>query len=100
MGYCGACQGTDTTWREVAPTGTVHSWTVTRQQLHPAFPVPYTLVLVDLDELPGVRLVGHLDGVPELAPGLACRARFESPAPGVTLVQWDVAPTASAAEPR
>ena len=90
--YCHFCGSWDIEWREVAPTGTLHSWTVVRQDLHPAFPAPYTTVLVDLDDAPGARLVGHLKGVPELTMGMPMRARFDEAEPGVVVVNWEPDP--------
>ncbi len=48
----------------VAPRGTVHSYTVAHYPVHPALAgsVPYTVVLVSLDEAPQVRVVGNLVG--------------------------------------
>jgi uncharacterized OB-fold protein len=86
--YCHRCHSNDTGWRPVAPTGRLHAWTVVRQGLHPAFPAPYTIVLVALDDAPGARLVGHLEGVPALEVDMAMRATFEPVAEGIALVQW------------
>jgi uncharacterized OB-fold protein len=55
----------------------VYSWTVVERQFSAAFPVPYTIVIVELDDAPGVRLVGHLPGRPRLTAGTALRADFE-----------------------
>ena len=61
-------------------------------QVHPAYPVPYTVVLVDLDALPGTRLVGSLDGDQHLAAGMPMEVWFEDvgEADGrrVVLPQW------------
>ena len=57
-------------------------------QVHRAFPVPYTLMLVELDEAPGVRLAGYLVRRPDLRAALPMRADFVAPADGVTLVNW------------
>ena len=65
--YCRTCGSWDGEWRAVGGTGTLHSWTVADHQVHPAYPVPYTIVLVDLDDAPGVRLLGHLPGQPRPA---------------------------------
>jgi uncharacterized OB-fold protein len=48
----------------VAPRGTVHSYTVAHHPVHPALAdsVPYTIVLVSLDDAPEVRVVGNLNG--------------------------------------
>jgi uncharacterized OB-fold protein len=86
--YCSRCGGWSVAWREVAGRGSLHSWTVVDHQVHPAFPVPYTVVLVQLDEVPEVRLVGHLPGDPELAEGQPMEAWFEELGDGVVLPQW------------
>jgi hypothetical protein len=56
-------------------------------QVHPAFPVPYTIVLVQLDDAPA-RLIGHLPGAPELVEGQAMKVWFETLEDGVVLPQW------------
>lgn len=89
--YCHECGSWETEWKAVSNEGHLHSWTVVEHQVHPAFPVPYTVVLVDLDGAPGARLIGYLDGVPELVPGQAMRARFEVLNDEVTLPQWEPA---------
>jgi hypothetical protein len=87
--YCHECGSWESDWREIEPTGTLHTWTVAVQQLHPAFPAPYTVVLVDLDGAPGARLIGHIAGAPDLQAGMPMRAIFHEAEPGVTLVQWE-----------
>jgi uncharacterized OB-fold protein len=91
---CHRCRSTRTEWREIEPVGSLASWTVVRAALHPAFPPPYTIVLVELDAAPGARLIGYLDGVPELMMGQSMRAAFQRVSDEVTLVQWVGAATA------
>lgn len=67
--YCYHCGSWDTDWREVGGAATLYGWTVVVRQFHPAYPSPYTVVLVDLEEAVGVRLVGYLDGRPDLRAG-------------------------------
>lgn len=67
--YCSHCDSWDTDWREVAGNGTLYAWTVVTRQFHPAYPSPYTVVLVDLDDAPGARLAGYLPGRPDLIAG-------------------------------
>jgi uncharacterized OB-fold protein len=75
---CHACGSSSFTTRVVAPAGTVHSYTVAHHAVHTALEpfVPYAVVLVSLDEVPEVRVVGNLLGVPvgEVAIGLAVEA--------------------------
>jgi uncharacterized OB-fold protein len=77
VAYCRHCGSWEGRWQDVGGTSTLHSWTVVHHQVHPAYPVPYTVVLVDLDELPGTHLVGRIDGAPELQAGQAMEAWFE-----------------------
>ena len=69
VAYCHRCGSWDTRWQVVAGTGSLYSWTVVAHQVHPAYPVPYTVVLVELDDHPEARLVGQLPGRPALEAG-------------------------------
>jgi uncharacterized OB-fold protein len=48
----------------LSPAGTVHSYTVVHYAANPALAeaVPYTVVLVSLDDAPEIRVVGNIDG--------------------------------------
>ena len=61
---CASCGSVAVTWAPVSGRGRVFSWTITHQQLDPAFAVPYAVVVVELDE--GPRLVTAVRGI---APG-------------------------------
>ena len=93
--YCRACGSWDGEWKPAGTTGTLHSFTVADHQVHPAYPVPYTIVLVDLDDVPGVRLLGNLDGAPDLTIGMPMRVRFDELADGVVLPNWEPTPVAT-----
>ncbi|MGE2692822.1 Zn-ribbon domain-containing OB-fold protein [Mycolicibacterium pulveris] len=85
---CPSCASTELTWREVDGEATLHSWTLVRHPVHPAFPVPYTIALVALTDYPMVHLMTRIDGAAPLREGQ--RMRF-SPCPdsaGVMLPQW------------
>jgi len=76
--------------------GVIRSWTVVRRPLVPGFDdvAPFTLVDVELDEDPGLRVVGRLlrsgDGAP--APiGAAVAVAFEDIAPGVAIPAFTLA---------
>lgn len=64
------------------------SWTVAEHQVHPAFPVPYTFVLVELEDVPEVRLGGYIAGRPSLSVGMAMKPEFVKIPDEVTLVNW------------
>lgn len=89
--YCHVCGAFEPAWQDVAPTGTVYSFIVVTHQVHPAFPVPHTIVLVELDDRPSVRLMGHLDGRPDIAIGQRMVATFDQLAEGVWLPRWSPA---------
>ncbi len=88
VGYCRHCGAFAPQWTEVSPAGRIYSYTVVTHQVHPDFPVPYTVILVELDELPEVRLAGRLDGRPEVYIGQPVTADFTTPADGVALPTW------------
>lgn len=75
--WCWRCRAGDTEWVEVSGRARLYSWTTVHQRLHPAFETPYTVVLVELEDRPGVRLAGMLPGEPELEAGMAMRVEFE-----------------------
>jgi uncharacterized protein len=85
---CRRCGSWNTEWQDVAPRGSVYSWTITEHQVHPAFPVPYTVVLVDLEDRPDTRLVGYLPGRADLRPGQKLEGWFEHLQSGDVLLQW------------
>ncbi|GAA2454413.1 OB-fold domain-containing protein [Actinomadura vinacea] len=89
--HCFGCGGDDTWWRPVPGRARLYSWTVVEHQVHPAYPVPYTAVLVELEEPAGVRLAGFLPGRPELRAGQPMRVRFEDAGDGTVLPQWEPA---------
>ena len=86
--YCYACGSWDTVWTSVGGRGSLYSWTVVEHQVHPAYPVPYTIVLVELDDAPGVRMVGRLPGSADLTVGQAMEVVFEELGDGVVLPNW------------
>jgi uncharacterized protein len=88
--YCCSCGSWDGHWQPVAGRGRVYSWTVVEHQIHPAFPTPYTVVLVQLDDAPA-RLVGYLRGSADLIEGQPMEVWFETLDGGVVVPQWKVA---------
>ena len=85
---CASCGSLGATWAPVRGRGRIFTWTITHQQLDPAFTVPYAVELVELDE--GPRLVGNLrDLAPEdLALDLAVEAVLEPVSETVALVHF------------
>ena len=87
--FCHGCRGWNTGWRATPGRGRLYSLTVVEHQVHPAFPVPYTIVLVELDGSGGARLLGRLPGRHDLEIGTPMRVRFEDLRDGTVLPQWE-----------
>ncbi len=89
---CAACGSLAATFEPVSGRGRIFSWTVTHQQLDPAFAVPYAVVVVELEE--GPRLVGNLLGLApaDLALDLPVTAELEPVSDTVALVHFRPAP--------
>lgn len=59
---CPFCWSRAAKWSLLSGMGVLQSWVTYRREYHPAFPVPYTVGLVELEE--GPRLEGTLLDVP------------------------------------
>jgi hypothetical protein len=87
--HCPHCHGANTAWREASGAGRLHSWTTVMHQVHPDYPAPYTLVVVELADAPEVRLMGRLDGEPALVADMPMQVWFERLGEdGPVLPQW------------
>ena len=75
---CPDCFSREVTPQPLSGRGVIHSFTVNQQQWAPAQDVPYVIVLVELDEQPGLRLTSTLVGTGSGHPaiGMAVRVRF------------------------
>ncbi|MEE9285708.1 MAG: OB-fold domain-containing protein [Dehalococcoidia bacterium] len=60
---CAECGSFDYEWAQVAPKGTVHTWVTAHRAFHPGFKedLPLPIVIVDVDEAPGVRMMGNFN---------------------------------------
>jgi uncharacterized OB-fold protein len=85
--YCHTCGSWDGHWQPTSGRGRLYSWTTVEHQVHPAFPVPYTIVLIQLDDVPA-RFVGYLPGAPDLAAGQLMEVWFEALDDRTVLPQW------------
>lgn len=85
---CPRCGSWNTDWAEKSGRGRLHSWTTVRHQIHPAYPTPYTIVLVTLDDAPDVRLIGMVPGEPDLSDDDAMEVWFEPLEGGGAMPQW------------
>jgi uncharacterized OB-fold protein len=78
---CHACLGDDVGWERVSGRGLVYSWERVWHPVHPSLRElgPYLVVLVELPEANGVRMVGNLLGDPlqDVPIGAPVEAVFE-----------------------
>ncbi len=81
-------------FEKVSGRGKVRSWTVIRQSFLSGFDVPFLLVDVQLDEQPGVRMIGRLLDGPDapLKLGDAVSVDFEDIAPDVSIPAFRLEP--------
>jgi uncharacterized OB-fold protein len=87
--YCRACGSWDTRWQPVSGRGTLHAWTVVRHAVHPAYPAPYTVLLVELDaDASGAHMIGALPGTPDLQIDQPLEVWFQELDEGVVLPNW------------
>ena len=66
---CHRCHAFDPAWAQVAPEGRIYSWERPWHPVHPALNGhgPYIVVLVELPQAGGIRMVGNLLGDPAQA---------------------------------
>jgi uncharacterized OB-fold protein len=72
---CPQCRSFDFDWITSSGRGVIYSYTVVRHQTHPAFPVPYTIVLVALEE--GPRLIAQLRAPEDKRVEIGAKVRVE-----------------------
>jgi hypothetical protein len=90
---CTTC-GDNPEWEEASGRGTVHTFTVIRQQGARPFrdELPYVVAVIELDE--GPRMMGNITGCPieSVSIGMAVRAYVVEAEPGVGVPFWEPAP--------
>jgi uncharacterized OB-fold protein len=62
MMYCPHCRSENISWRRSTGKGRIFTWTIAHRAFADDFAghLPYTLVLLEFDDAPGVRLVSQL----------------------------------------
>ena len=92
---CRRCRSRDLDWHEVPGTGVVHTYTVVYRAPIPSLATrpPYVVVVVELDDGGGARLVSNLVGepVPQPCVGLAVRVVWEDVGAGVAVPRFEPA---------
>ncbi len=91
---CSACNGREFGYEPVSGRGSVYTFTVTHRPLVPGAPdVPYAVVVAELDEQVGLRLVANLVGSPvdQLCDGDRVAVAFEDAGQDGALPQFRIA---------
>lgn len=94
---CFNCYSRELAWHKLPGRGRIYSWERVWNPAHPALKdaCPYIVVLVELADGDGIRMVGNLLGDPmqEVRIGDQVEAVFEEhPDHKFTLIQWRVLP--------
>jgi uncharacterized OB-fold protein len=95
---CPCCQWEECQWQELSGRGRIWSYTVPRSPLLPAFEklTPYVVALVELEEDPGLRVIGpmlapeegDMRGLEHAVIGTRVKAVFKAYSDDVSLVCW------------
>lgn len=85
---CDECLAPDPEWVEASGRGTVFTYTIVHQKYHPAFEVPYNVVVVELEE--GPRLVSSLVGIEDddVRVGMEVEVEFENVSEEISLPRF------------
>ncbi len=75
--HCTHCTSLNLSWKTSKGEGTVYTYSIVRQNYHPAFRerLPYVIAWVDLDE--GFRILSNLTGVDDPATDVKIGQRVE-----------------------
>jgi len=91
---CPECWSNDYEWVRASGRGSVYSFVVMHQRLHPAFAgdIPYNVALIDLEE--GPRLVSNIVGCPNeaLKVSMAVEVVFDDVSDELTLPRFRPTP--------
>lgn len=92
---CHVCYGFALGWREVAGTGAVWSWVGVAHPAHPALREfgPYVVALIELDDLPEIKLMGAVVDAEAATLRIGDRVRvvFERTAEDLAQPRWRLA---------
>ncbi|WP_081623597.1 OB-fold domain-containing protein [Hoeflea sp. 108] len=98
--FCAACAHPETEWVDAAGRGTIWSYGVAHGPTLPGFQdlVPYSMIVVELDDHPHIRMVGSLVAGPDAAInsvaastiriGLPVDVTFVTVSDDITLPRW------------
>lgn len=86
---CPRCDGKDLAPERVSGRGTVYSYTIAHREV-PGRPVPFALVLVELEEQQGLRVLANLldCALDQIRIGMPVEVTFEDVGGGMTLPQF------------
>ena len=86
---CPRCGSDRLSPSQVSGKGNIYSFCVVNHIFHPAFEVPYSLAIIELDEQPGLRMLTNIVDCPNdaLSVGMPVEVTFED-GDGYTLPQF------------
>ena len=86
--FCRHCLSQDLTWVPSSGRGRVYSYTVVWRPQTPAFPVPYVVAIIDMDE--GYQMLSNVVGCPTetVFIGMPVEVVFEDASPEISLPKF------------
>lgn len=57
---CHKCRSYDMEWVESTGKGKIYSFVIFTREVHPAFKIPYEVVLVEMEDEKGIRIVSNM----------------------------------------
>ena len=91
-GMCHKCTSTKAEWVQVSGRGKIYSWIVVTRAADPVWAkdVPYIVVIVELNEQPGLLMPGNLLGCApkDVKPGMPVEVFFDDVTAEMTLPKW------------
>ncbi len=92
---CFKCRSFEYGWQPVSGKGVIYTYTIAHHPPAPAMAnlVPYNVVIIELTDADGVRMVGNLLDAPNEAikVGMPVEVVFEDVSGQITLPQWRLA---------
>ena len=92
VGLCPICRSSNLAFEPVSGRGTIYTYTITHDARQPAFSEiqPYAVVVVELEEQPGLLLLSNMPGAhrDDIKIGQPVEVEYEELAPGRLIPQF------------
>ena len=85
---CPNCLSENSTWQRLSGRGQVYSWSVIHHEFTPAYPPPYNVAIIELDE--GIRMPSNIIGCDnaDIRAGMPVEVSFDEVSDGTFLPRF------------